>query len=62
MRPTFKRLRVSAALGVNLRSEDEQPSLEVQRGCRDSRASDETAAGVVSPDEPVAADKFHEAL
>jgi len=47
---------------VNLRSEDEQPSLEVQRGRRDSGASDETAAGVVSPDEPVAADKFHEAL
>ena len=62
MRPAFKRLRVSAALSVDLRPDDEQPSLEVQRGRSDAGAGGETAAWVVSPDKPVAADKFHEAL
>jgi hypothetical protein len=62
MRPAFKRLRVPAALGVNLRPDDKQPSLELERCGSDPRAGGETAAWVVSPDKPVAADKFHEAL
>jgi hypothetical protein len=53
---------MAASLGVNLRPEDKQSSLEVERDCGDSRAGGQAASRVVSPDHPVAADKVQQMM
>src|SRR5260370_13875029 len=60
--PNRFRNRPPYALGWNLDAEDKESSLEVEGGRGDSRAGSQAAPRVVRPDQPVAADKFHQAL